>query len=152
MSLARQQSIEAGSDGQSIPAGPLWVYDDVCVFCSASIRFLLAHERDHSVRFVSMRSDLGRRLLAAEGLDPADPESFVFIENGRAWTGSEAACLVVRHLRWPWRALGAIRLAPLRWRDATYRILARTGTVYSVAWKQASAPSPSPELRRRFIE
>ena len=152
MSLARQQSIEAGSDGQSIPAGPLWVYDDVCVFCSASIRFLLAHERDHSVRFVSMRSDLGRRLLAAEGLNPADPESFVFIENGRAWTGSAAACLVVRHLRWPWRALGAIRLAPLRWRDATYRILARNRYRLFGRLEAGVCPVPDPELRRRFIE
>ena len=77
------------------------VFDGVCVLCNGWVHFLLRHDRRERFRFAAMQTPAGRELLGAHGLDPEDPVSFLLIEDGHAWTDTDA---IVRVL-WTGRCL-----------------------------------------------
>lgn len=101
------------------------VFDGVCALCSGWVRFLLRFDRAGRYRFAAMQGRHGRGLLLAHGLDPDDPMSFLLLEDGHAWTDTDAIVRVLCGLGGPWRLVAMARLVPVRWRDAAYRALAR---------------------------
>jgi predicted DCC family thiol-disulfide oxidoreductase YuxK len=104
---------------------PIFIYDGVCVLCDWSVRYVLAHEITPSIRFVAIQSAEGRALARAAGVDPDDPESFLFVENGRLMKETEALLALARQLRGPARAAPLARLLPRFIADALYRLVAR---------------------------
>lgn len=104
---------------------PVIAFDGTCVLCNGWVRFLLRHDRRGRYRFAAMQADSGRALLAAHGLDPADPSSFLLVTEGGAWRDSDAIIRVLSGLGGPWRAAEALRVLPARVRDAAYRVIAR---------------------------
>ncbi len=131
----------------STPA-PIWLYDGVCVLCSGGVRYTLRHERDRAIRFVAIQSREGRALAQAHGLDADDPDSFLFIENGRALTKSDGVLTLIRHLGGPARLLLLGRFLPRPWRDWLYDRLARNR--YRLFGRKDSCDLPAPAARRRF--
>lgn len=79
------------------------IFDGMCNLCARCVRFILAHEADHSLRFTPGQSPAGARLMRELGLDPEDARTFVLISNGKAYVKSEAAVRVAGHLRGPER-------------------------------------------------
>ena len=75
----------SGSLREAPEAAPVWVYDGVCLLCDWSTRYTIAHEITPSIRFVAIQSREGREIALANGVDPDDPETFLFIENGRVY-------------------------------------------------------------------
>jgi predicted DCC family thiol-disulfide oxidoreductase YuxK len=126
------------------------VFDGVCCLCAHGLKFLLAHERDHVLRFAAAQSAAGRELLRRHGFDPQDLKTFVFIKEGVVYVRSDGALEVARHLRLPWRMFRLLRLLPRRLRDSIYDLVARNR--YRWFGKQESCIVPSPELRSRFID
>lgn len=126
------------------------VFDGVCNLCAESVAFILAHERDDSIRFTTAQSETGRALLSEFGLDPENLSTFVFIEGGTAHVRSDAALEVAQHLRLPWRMLRVFRIVPRRLRDSIYRLIARNR--YRWFGKRESCVAPTPELRSRFFD
>lgn len=106
-------------------AGAVIVFDGICVLCNGWVRFLLKHDRRGRYRFAAMQTDAGRALLALHGLDPDDPVSFLLVEDGRAWTDTDAIVRVLAGLGGAWKLAGATLLAPRAVRDPLYRLLAR---------------------------
>lgn len=132
-------------------AGPIIVFDGTCVLCSRWIRFLLRFDRQTRFRFAAMQTSTGRALLAAHGLDPDDPASFLLVEHGRAVTDTDAIARVLVSLGLPWRiAAFAVRALPRRLRDATYRVVARNR--YRWFGRHASCVVPPLEQRVRFFD
>ncbi|WP_411851919.1 thiol-disulfide oxidoreductase DCC family protein [Stenotrophomonas sp. LGBM10] len=101
------------------------VFDGVCALCSRWVRFLLRFDRQQRYRFAAMQGTHGRSLLQAHGLDPDDPLSFLLLEDGRAWTDTDAIVRVLVGLGGPWRLAAVLRAVPRRLRDPAYRVLAR---------------------------
>ncbi|MFC5570552.1 thiol-disulfide oxidoreductase DCC family protein [Lysobacter yangpyeongensis] len=101
------------------------VFDGVCVLCSGWVRFLLRRDRDARYRFAAMQTGRGRDLLLLHGLDPDDPVSFLLVDEGRAWSDTDAIFRVVAGLGGPWRLVRLLTLIPRPWRDRAYRRLAR---------------------------
>jgi predicted DCC family thiol-disulfide oxidoreductase YuxK len=101
------------------------VFDGVCVLCNGWVRFLLRHDRRQRYRFAAMQTANGRALLAGHGLDPDDPASFLLVENGQAWSDTDAIVRVVDGLGGPWRLACALRVLPRGLRDRLYRFVAR---------------------------
>ena len=104
--------------------GPVIVFDGICVLCNGWVRFLLRHDRGR-YRFASMQSESGRALLSAHGLDANDPASFLMVENGVAWTDTDAIRRVLSGLGGAWRIATLIGLVPRFLRDPLYRSIAR---------------------------
>ena len=127
---------------------PVWLYDGVCVLCSGSVRYTLRHERDHAIRFVAIQSREGRALALAHGIDPDDPESFLFIENGRALAKSDGVLALLRHLDGPARLLLIGRALPRPVRDWLYDRVARNR--YRLFGQKTTCEMPDPSQRHRF--
>jgi predicted DCC family thiol-disulfide oxidoreductase YuxK len=132
------------------PDPPILLFDGVCHFCAWSVRFVIAHDPRQVVRFASLQSETGHRLLSAYSLDPNQMDSVVLIEDGVAWRESDAGLRVCRHLRWPWRWFWPLRFIPRFLRDAAYRFLARHR--YQWFGKLDTCMVPTPEMRSRFLE
>jgi predicted DCC family thiol-disulfide oxidoreductase YuxK len=130
-------------------SGPIILFDGHCNLCSGWVRFVLAREGRTSFRFASLQSAAGARLLAAHGL-PADLQTVVLIEEGRAFDRSTAVARMLRRLRSPWPALGLlIRLLPRPLRDRAYGMVARNR--YRWFGRQEACLLPTPAQRERFL-
>mgnify|MGYP006196251099 CR=1 FL=1 len=106
-------------------SGPIIVFDGICVLCNGWVRFLLRHDREDRYRFAAMQSEGGRVLLSAHGLDADNPASFLLVEDGRAWTDSDAIRRVLVGLGGVWRIAVLISVVPRVIRDPIYRVIAR---------------------------
>jgi len=133
--------------------GPLVLYDGDCGFCARSVQWILAHERDHAIRFAPLQgetaADLRRRLPRI----PATVDSVVYVADGRAHLRSQAMLHAARHLRAPWRWGHALRWLPGPifgfGFDLGYRLIA---AVRYRIWGRADACQlVAPEHRSRFL-
>lgn len=134
--------------------GAIIVFDGVCVLCNGWVGFLLRHDRAGRYRFAAMQSDAGRALLAANGLNPDDPASFLLIERDvaalpRVSTESDAIRRVLVGLGGAWRLAHVMAMVRRRPRDAAYRWLARNR--YRWFGRHDACVLPSPGHRQRFL-
>ncbi|WP_366942758.1 DCC1-like thiol-disulfide oxidoreductase family protein [uncultured Paracoccus sp.] len=58
------------------------------------------------------QSALGTALSRHYGLEPNDPETWLYLENGRAWSGMEAIIRIGAAVGGPGRLLGLMRVPP----------------------------------------
>jgi predicted DCC family thiol-disulfide oxidoreductase YuxK len=130
------------------PSGPIWLYDGVCVLCSGAVKYTLRHEREPAIRFVAIQSREGRALAQAHGIDPDDPESFLFIEGGKALAKSDGVLALLRHLRGPARLLRVGAVLPRAIRDWLYDRVARNR--YRWFGQKTACERPDPTQRHRF--
>ena len=127
--------------------GPVIVFDGICVICNGWVRLLL--KRDHGrYRFASMQSPAGRALLLAHGLDADDPSSFLLVEQGRAFTDSDAIVRVLAGLGGAWKIAALLVLVPRFVRDPLYRLIARNRYRW---FGTTSCTVPSEAERSRFL-
>ncbi|MFC7175703.1 thiol-disulfide oxidoreductase DCC family protein [Halosegnis marinus] len=127
---------------------PVVLFDGVCNLCAWSVRFIVAHD-DGALRFAPLQSDVASELLAEHGLDADYFDSLVYIDGSGAYTKSDGAVRIARHLdapyRWAWHA----RHVPRTVRDAAYDLLARVR--YRIWGKKDACLVPTDELRERFL-
>jgi predicted DCC family thiol-disulfide oxidoreductase YuxK len=128
---------------------PVWLYDGTCVLCSRMVRYTLAHEIMPSIRFVAIQSQGGRKLALAHGVNPDNPESFLFIENGRALARSDGVIALAHHLRGPARAIQLASFLPRAFRDRIYNHIARNR--YRIFGRLTKCEVPEEAVRGRFI-
>ena len=127
------------------------VFDGVCRLCSASVQFILQHEKQPGLRFASAQSPAGQALLAHFQLATDQLETVVLIENGRAYTYSTAVIRIAAHLRQPWPMLAKIAaVVPLFVRDYLYKQIARRR--YRWFGQYATCMVPTPEVQQRFLD
>ena len=129
---------------------PVVVFDGVCRLCSRWVRFLLAHDREGRLRFAAMQGVTGRALLQRHGLDPDDPTSFLWVEDGRGYRNSEAILRLVAGFGGAWRLVALLRLIPRPLRDAGYRLIARNR--YRWFGRSAQCLVPDAATAQRFLD
>lgn len=130
--------------------GPVIVFDGVCALCSRWVRFLLRFDHRSRYRFAAMQGVQGRALLQEHGLDPDDPLSFLLVEQGRAWSDTDAIVQVLAGLGGAWRLARLLRLVPRTWRDRAYRTLARNR--YRWFGRHDVCALPAPGQVGRFLD
>jgi predicted DCC family thiol-disulfide oxidoreductase YuxK len=141
----------AGVDLASV--GPIVLYDGTCGFCARSVRWILAHERDHAIRFAPLQGATAAQLRQRYPRIPAAIDSVVYVSAGGAYLRSRAMLHVARHLRAPWRWGHALRWLPgfvfALGFDLAYRAIA---AVRYRIWGRADACQlVTPEQRSRFL-
>jgi predicted DCC family thiol-disulfide oxidoreductase YuxK len=127
----------------------LMVFDGVCNFCSGYVRMVSMMDREGVIRFTPVQSPYGRLLCQRRGIDPDDPSTFLFFENGRAYEATEGMITMFRRLPAPWRLLRFVAIIPRPLRDAVYRWTARNR--YRLLGKRRECMVPSRKVRDRFI-
>ncbi|MBC9933392.1 thiol-disulfide oxidoreductase DCC family protein [Chitinophaga qingshengii] len=125
------------------------LFDGVCNFCNAGINFVIRHDRQQRFRFAPLQSAAATTLGAAHQIDTGELNSFILIQNGKAYTKSTAALRVARQLPFPWKLLYAGIILPRFIRDSIYNLIARNR--YRWFGKKDACMIPTPEIRSRFL-
>ncbi|MEW6468099.1 MAG: thiol-disulfide oxidoreductase DCC family protein [Bacteroidota bacterium] len=128
---------------------PVILFDGVCNLCNRSVSFVIRNDRKGLFRFAALQSEKGRELRKQYGLDKADADSYILIENGKAYLKSTASLRTLRKLRGLYPLLYLFILVPRFIRDAVYDWVARNR--YKWWGKRESCMVPSPEIQNRFI-
>ena len=137
-------------DTDSVPEGPLVLYDGECGFCNKSVRFIIRHDAKGRVAFAPLQSELGQSLMARHGFDADYRDSMLLLESG-ADVRLERGGVAQR--RGTWIGLGGgLRLGdgcPGPLRDCVYRLIARYRN--ALPGKGAACSIPTLEERARFV-
>jgi predicted DCC family thiol-disulfide oxidoreductase YuxK len=127
------------------------VFDTDCVLCSAWVHFILRHEIDQNITFVSAWSVQGLAMAARYGLNEADlQKTYLVVENGIGLTRSDAGLGLLRHLKAPYCWLRLLGVIPRPIRDSVYAIVARNR--YMWFGKAERCFVPPRNMRHRFID
>ncbi len=129
--------------------GAIVLFDGVCNFCNSSVKFIIEHDRAGYFKFSPLQSEIGEKLIAKHGLDKADTDSVVVIENEKAFTHSTGALRIARKLDGIWSLMYAFRIVPRPIRDFLYKTFARYR--YRLFGRQNACMMPTPEIRSRFL-
>jgi len=130
-------------------SAPVVLYDGTCGLCSASVRWILRHERDHELQFAPLQGPTAGELRARFPRIPVTLESVVLVDGDHAHLRSKAFLCIARHLRAPWRWGYAFRWFPGFILDLGYRVIARIR--YRIWGRVDACELPSPENRARFL-
>jgi predicted DCC family thiol-disulfide oxidoreductase YuxK len=138
-----------------VSAGPVLLYDGACGFCSRTVRFVLRHDGQRTLRFAPLQSPYAARVIARHA-ELTDLDSLMWVEAAggggpeRVLVRSAAALSVAAYLGGWWRPLLAAWLVPLPLRDAAYDLVARHRHQLFGASDRCFVPPP--EARARFLD
>lgn len=105
-------------------SGPVCVMDANCALCARGATWIAHHDKLAEFKIVPLQSDLGKALVIHYAMDPADPTSWLFLEDGRAYTSLDATMRVGLRLGGLWRVFGILHMLPRGLRDRLYRFVA----------------------------
>lgn len=125
------------------------LFDGVCNFCNGSVNFIIERDPSGYFKFAPLQSEIGEKLLNENGINKAETDSVVLIEDGKAYTHSTAALMIARKLDGAWKWFYYLIFAPRFLRDAFYKLFARYR--YKLFGKKDECMIPTPEIRARFL-
>ena len=123
---------------------PIIVFDGKCVLCSSFAQFILRNDHQARFRLLAAQSELGSALYRHFELDPVNYETYVLLQDGKAYFRSEASIRILDGLGAPWPVLAKFaRLIPVGWRDALYDAIARNRLRWFGVREQCYLPAPA---------
>ncbi len=128
---------------------PVLLFDGVCNLCNGLVRFLLPRDRQAKLRFASLQSDFGQRLLRKQGLPAERFDSFILYADEHAYTKSEGVLRSLSFLPFPWPLFKVFYLVPRNFRDRVYDWVARNRYVWF--GQLDNCPLPTTEQAARFF-
>ncbi len=126
---------------------PVLLFDGVCNLCNGVVQFVLTQDRRGVLQFASQQSESGEKLLERYKIPPM--QGVVLLEGETAFTGSDAALRLFRHLGGSWGALEVLRVFPRPLREFVYGLIARNR--YKLFGKRESCMVPRAEWKSRFL-
>lgn len=128
---------------------PIVLFDGVCNLCTGVVKFAIKRDKKGVLHFASLQSEMAKELMRKHGLDENQLKTFVFIENGKAYTRSTAGLKLFRSFGGLWALLYVFIIVPKPIRNAVYDFVSRNR--YRWFGKEESCMIPSPEIRARFL-
>jgi len=125
------------------------LFDGVCNLCNGSVQFVLKRDSKGYFKFASLQSDAGQELLKKYNLPTEGFNSFVLIENDKAYLKSSGALRVARRLNGAWPLLYGFMIVPAFIRNFFYNSLAKNR--YRWFGKKEACMLPLPEWKERFL-
>ena len=130
--------------------GPRVFMDGTCVLCTAGARLIARFDRANEFRIIRIQSDTGQAVLKHYGLDPDDPESWLYVADGRAYTSLDGIIRAGARCGGPGWLLQVLRVLPRPVQDWLYRRVARNR--YRIFGQTDMCETPDPSLRARLVE
>lgn len=139
-------------DDADVPAfgdgGPLAVMDGHCTVCSLGARAIARLDRRERFRICPVQSETGSALVRHYGLTTDDPETWLFLDNGQAWSGMEAIIRIGERLGGLGRLATGLRILPRALREWLYRRIAHNRYRFG---QTDMCAVPDERLRRRLM-
>ncbi|MEO8406188.1 MAG: thiol-disulfide oxidoreductase DCC family protein [Chitinophagaceae bacterium] len=129
---------------------PIVLFDGVCNLCNRAVQFILRHDKQKKFLFGSLQGQTGQELLSKFNLPTQQLNSFVLIEDDKAYTRSTAVLRMLKNLGGGWSLLYAFMIIPAFIRNGTYNWIARNR--YKWFGKKEECWVPTPELKERFLD
>ena len=128
---------------------PVILFDGICNLCNSAVQFIIRHDKKNQFLFTSLQSEAGQKLLAQYNLPANMLNSFILIENDKAYNRSTAALRIAKKLNGiiPW--LYGFIILPKSVRDGIYNWVAKNR--YKWFGKKDECMIPTPELKARFL-
>ena len=129
---------------------PVILFDGICKFCNSAVNFVIKRDKKRNIFFAPLQSETGQKLLQQYNLPQNDMESFVFIENEKAYTQSTAALKVCRYLKGLWPMCYGFIIVPKFIRDGIYSWIAKNR--YKWFGVRQECMIPTPDVKERFLK
>ena len=130
-------------------SGVLTVMDAQCGLCARGARWIARADKCGEFRIIAQQSALGAALMRHFDLDPDDPLSWLYIEEGRAFTSLNAVIRAGRRLGGVNRVLSALNILPRRMQDRLYARVARNR--YHLMGRTDLCAMPDPDVQQRLL-
>lgn len=98
-------------------------YDGDCGLCSETVQWILRHERDPSIYFITLQNEFSQKFLK-EKLGSYSMNTVVFYKNKKVYTKSDAILKTLTHLKMPIRFFQVFLAVPRPIRDWIYQFVA----------------------------
>ena len=128
---------------------PIILFDGVCNFCNGAINFIIRQDSKKLFRFAPLQSSTGQQLLQQYQLFQNPFDSFILIQDGKAFIKSTAALKLYNRLGWYWKWTQIFWLIPPFLRNAVYDVIAKNR--YKLFGKKEECMIPTPDVRSRFV-
>lgn len=128
--------------------GRIAVMDGDCALCSWGAKKIVRLDKAETFRICPVQSKTGDALVRHYGLDPTDPETWLFLENGQAWSGMEAIIRIGERLGGVGKLATLLRVFPRALREWLYRRIARNRYRFG---KSDMCAMPDESLQRRLM-
>ncbi|WP_408007853.1 thiol-disulfide oxidoreductase DCC family protein [Pseudalkalibacillus sp. A8] len=125
------------------------LFDGECNLCNGIVQFVIKRDPSAQFKFAALQSETGQKLLKQYNLPPRF-DSFVLIENDKAYQKSSAGLKVARHLNGGWHLFTIFKIIPTPIRDVVYNFIARNR--YKWFGKRDSCMMPTPDIKSRFLD
>jgi predicted DCC family thiol-disulfide oxidoreductase YuxK len=125
------------------------LFDGVCNLCNGFVRFVIARDPAARFRFAALTSPAAAEVLRRTGVAGPLPDSMILVEDGRAYTRSDAPLRIARGLRFPWPLLYGLIVVPRFIRDRVYDFVAARR--YRWFGRRDVCMIPTPDVKQRFL-
>jgi len=129
---------------------PIILFDGVCNLCNAMVNFIIRQDKKNVFLFAALQSNAGKKLLEQYKIDWKANDSFVIIENEKAYMKSNAALKLYNKLPWYWKWTQVFWIVPRFIRDGVYNFIARKR--YRWFGKKEKCMIPTGEMKQKFLE
>lgn len=131
-------------------SGPVAFMDGQCVLCTFGARMIARFDSSHQIRICRVQTPLGQSMLAHYGLVLDDPESWLLLMDGKAYTSLDAMIHAGRIVGGIGLLLQPLKLLPRPVQDWLYRRIARNR--YALFGRTDMCAVPDPALRARLMD
>ena len=126
------------------------LFDGHCNLCESSVLFVIKYDKKEEFRFVSLQSDLGKKILHHIGMDSKHIDSIVLYEPGIAYYyKSQAALEIAKSLGGIFHFGTLFRIIPNGIRNWVYDYVAKNR--YKWYGKKELCMIPTPEIQSKFL-
>lgn len=125
------------------------VMDGECALCTFGAQLIDRFDKTNNIRICPVQSPLGHALLVHYQMDPADPESWIFLEHGIFWTSFDAWIMAGEAVGGIGNLMRVFWFVPRPMRDWIYKRVARNRIAMFGTADICSLPSP--RFRARLI-
>ena len=140
-------------DDANVPSfdggAPIAVMDAECAVCSWGAQMIHRLDRTGKVRICPIQTPLGAALLSHYNMEPKDPTSWLFIDQGVAHADFEAVIYAGRLFGGWGKWTAVLRILPKPIRDWLYIRLARNR--YALFGKKDMCALPDPDFQKRLM-
>ena len=139
--------------GTSVPpfddSGPVVFMDGECALCSRTTRLIARLDGRGEFRICPIQSELGRAILRHYGLDAGNPDSWIYLADGKAYASLDAVIEAGTRLGGMARLARIFLILPSPVQNWLYRRIARNR--YALFGRRRMCAIPDPALRRRLL-
>ncbi len=126
------------------------LFDGVCNMCSALVQFVIKEDTDKKFFFVTLQSNLAKKLSLEYQFPLEKMDTFVLLKKGKVFIKSSASLELFWLLGSWWKVLYGFKIIPRPLRDYVYDFFAKNR--YSWFGRKDKCLLPKSEDKARFLK